>query len=142
MRKHKETSGPNGDDGRDHLLEKVAAVSRRMDSMEEIVGSLADANDGLKTKMLGKFGKSRRRAQVFLALDGIRDANAVAKLVRTQRQNVDVEIRTLWKSRLIDTAESNGRGVIYRKRSIDRFTGLSDDLMEIFNLDRDGRIRK
>src|SRR4051794_13519955 len=91
----------------DHLLEKVAAMSRRMDSLEEIVGSLADADDKVKAKMLGKFGTSRRRAQVYLAIDGIRDAHELAKVVGTQRQNVDVEIRTLMKKRLIDIAGKN-----------------------------------
>src|SRR5437660_537321 len=113
-------SGANSD--KDHLLEKVAAIGRRMDSVEEIVGSMADADDKLKARMLSKFGRSRRRAQVYLALDGIRDANAIAEFVGTQRQNVDVEIRSLWRKRLIDSAEGDGRGTIYRKRSIDRFT--------------------
>jgi hypothetical protein len=127
---------------KDHLLEKVAAIGRRMDSMEEIVGSLADADDKAKAKMIAKFGASRRRVRVYLALDGIKDAPTVGRLLRIHRQNVNKEIRALRKSRLIDIAESNGRGDIFRKRSIDKFTGLSDDLMEKFNLDKDGRLLK
>ena len=124
---------------KDHLLEKVAAISRRMDSVEEIVGSLADADDKAKERMIAKFSSRRRRVAVYLALDGVRDAPTIGRLLRIHRQNVNKEIRAMKKSRLIDIVESNGRGEIYRKRSIDRFTGLSNDLMEKFHLDQDGR---
>lgn len=127
---------------KDHLLEKVASIGRRMDSVEEIVGCLADADDKVKAKMLAKFGRGQVRAQVYLAINGIRDAHEIAKLVGTQRQNVDAEIRTLMKKRLIDVVEKNGRGTIYRKRSIDAITGLSDDVINKFNLDVDGRRRR
>lgn len=126
----------------DLVLQTVAAIGRRMDSVEEIVGTLADADDRLRAKMLAKFGKSRRCAQVYLALDGMRTVSDVSRKLGIQRQNVDVEIRKLWKKRVIDIAESTEQGVIYRKRSIDRFTGLSDDLMEMFGLDRSGRLLK
>lgn len=124
------------------LLDEVTAVKRRQDSLEEIVGCLADANDNLKTKNMAKFGSRRRRVCVYLALDGIRDANAVARVLRIERRNVDVEIRALKKGRLIDIADDSGRGVIWRKRHIDRITGLSDELMDKFNLDQAGRPRK
>jgi hypothetical protein len=124
---------------KDHMLENMAALNRRMDSVEEIVGSLADSDDRLRASMRAKIGKSRRRAQVFMAVNGIRDTNGIAKLVRMQRQNVHIELLAIAKRRLIDIAEENGRGAIYRKRSIDRFTGLSDDLMEKFDLDKNGR---
>ena len=124
---------------RDHLLEKVAAISRRMDSVEEIVGSLADADDKAKAKMIAKFGRSVRRVRVYLALDGVRDPTTVGRHLKVHRQNVNKEIRALRKGRLIELVESNGRSEIYRKRSIDKFTGLSDDLMELFCLDKDGK---
>lgn len=138
----KKNKNPNGDDSdpdKEHLLAKVAAIGRRMDSVEEIVGWLAHAEDKLPGKMLSSFGTSRRRAQVYLALDGVKNAVDIAKVARTQRQNVDVELRALRKKRLVDIVEANGRGVIYRKRSIDAITGLSDALMKMFNLDKYGR---
>src|SRR5687767_11439893 len=88
------------------LLDEMSSMKRRMDSVEEIIGCRADADDNLKAKNLGKFCSSCRRAQVYLALDGVRDASAVARLLRIHRQNVDVEIRALKRARLIDIAVS------------------------------------
>jgi hypothetical protein len=124
------------------LLDEVSAVKRRQDSLEEMVGCIADANDNLRARNMAKIGPRRRRAQVYLAINGVRHTNDIKKIVKTQRQNVDKEMRALRKDRLIDIADDSGRGTIYRKLVIDRMTGLSHDLIEKFGLDEDGRLQK
>ena len=120
------------------MLEVQSAHGRRLDGVEDLVSSIADT-DETRAKFLKRFGRSRRRAQVYLALDGIRDANDVAKAIRKVRQDVDKEIRHLVKNRLVELVEALGRGAIYRKRAVDKRVGLSHELMEHFRLDEDGR---
>jgi DNA-binding transcriptional ArsR family regulator len=126
----------------DEILRRVISIDNRQASMEDSLAWLVHAEDGLRDRMLGAFGTSRRRVQVYLELDGIKNVSAIALALRMKPQNVTSELRWLKKNRLIDIAEADGFGMVYKKKVFDAIVGLSDALMEKFNLDHRGRPKK
>jgi hypothetical protein len=106
--------------------------------MEDSLAWLVHAEDGLRDRMLKKFGSSRRRVQVYLALDGKRNVNAVASALSMKTQNVTAELRWLKGERLIDIADVSGASVVYKKKIFDSIVGLSAALMQEFNLNAEG----
>lgn len=122
----------------DEILRRVISIDNRQVSMEDSLAWLVHAEDGLRDKMLKKFGASRRRVQVYLALDGIKNVNAVALALSMKDPNVSRDLRWLKKERLIDLADVNGPGIIYKKKFFDAIVGLSEELMKKFKLNERG----
>src|SRR5437870_4763934 len=106
--------------------------------MEDSLAWLVHAEAGLLQKMLQKFGTSRRRVQVYLALDGMKNVNAVAATLSMKIPNVSRDLRWLKKERLIDLADATAPGVVYKKKFFDSIVGLSDALMKKFKLNEKG----
>jgi hypothetical protein len=122
----------------DEILRRVISIDNRQVSMEDSLAWLVHAEDGLRDRMLKKFGSSRRRVQVYLALDGKRNVNAVASALSMKTQNVTAELRWLKGERLIDIADVSGASVVYKKKIFDSIVGLSAALMQEFNLNAEG----
>jgi DNA-binding transcriptional ArsR family regulator len=122
----------------DEILRRVISIDNRQISMEDSLAWLVHAEDGLRDKMLKKFGTSRRRVQVYLALDGVKNVNAVASALSMKIPNVSRDLRWLKKERLIDLADANGPGIVYKKKFFDAIVGLSEELMKKFTLNERG----
>lgn len=121
------------------ILRRLIGIDHKADSMQDSLAWIVRANAGeLKQQLLSEFGASKRRAQVYLALDGTRTVNDVAEHLSMKRQNVTGELKTLKRLRLVDIVESDGRGTIYCKKFFDAVVGLSGALMTKFNLDPSG----
>jgi transposase-like protein len=102
------------------------------DRVEEVLGVLTYiASDpeveARNEDVLRKFfGKGRRRADVYLALDPTRNISQVAQTLGMKRQNVSSEIRALREANLILPQLVGGRGDVWvRNPTLERVLRLS-----------------
>ena len=125
----------------DEATTRLIKIDHRTENMQDSLGWLVVASaPQLSAQLLAAFGTSKRRAQVYLALDGRRSVNEVADHLGMKPQNVSIELTILKKKRLIDVTEGPDGGVRYsRKHQFDAIVGVSDNLMELFNVDADGK---
>lgn len=122
------------------ILEKLIRIDNRTDSMSHSLDWLVRASEPqLKETLIKAFGKSMVRVQVYLALDGKRNVNDLAKALGLVREAVSREIAWLRKKGLIEAIDADGRGTIYRRAQLDSIIRLSDDLARTFNLDKYGK---
>lgn len=125
------------------MLRRLIRIDHKTDSVQDSLAWLVRSNaHGLKEELLAAFGKSRRRAQVYLALDGNRNVTDLATHLGMHSPNISTELRSLKKLRLVDTVEAENSGTVYNKKFFDSVVGLSDALMDKFSLDESGRDTK
>ena len=74
-------------------------------------------------------GKSKRRADVYLATDGIKTASLIAQQLGMKRPNVSVDQNLLLKAGIIQPHVKWGKGFIYRKSSIHEIIGFAGLLL-------------
>jgi len=125
------------------ILEKLIKLDNRTDSMRHSLDWLVRASEPqLKEALIKAFGKSAVRVQVYLAVDGRKNVNDVAKALGLVRENVSREIAWLKKKELIAPIDADGRGTIYKKTQLDSIIHLSEDLARLFEFDKHGRSTK
>jgi DNA-binding transcriptional ArsR family regulator len=122
----------------DEILRRVISIDNRQVSIEDSLAWLVHAEADLKDRMVRTFGNSARRVQIYLALDGVKNVNAVASSLKMKVPNVSRDLAWLKKKRLIDIADASGNAMVYKKKIFDSIIGLSDALMLKFNLDSNG----
>lgn len=128
------------DEHADEILRRLIGIDHKTDSMEDSLAWIVRANaPHLKEELLDAFGKSKRRVQVYLALDGKRYVNEIAVHLVMKPQNVTAELRWLKAKRLVDIVEVDGAGTRYSKKFFDAVVGLSEALLTKFKLDESGR---
>ncbi|MGV9103561.1 MAG: hypothetical protein ACOC3C_05560 [Candidatus Thorarchaeota archaeon] len=81
------------------------------------------------------FGRSRRRAQIYLVIDGSRSVSEMGDMLGVQSPNISPVLGEFKDAGLIEIKriESDG-SYIYRKRRVDRILGISKMVREKFNL--------
>ncbi len=80
------------------------------------------------------FGKSKRRVEVFLAVDGKRTVDDIARLLRMKGPNVSRELANLKQEGLIEIKRIKREGYLYKKRRVDRILGISQRLKREFGI--------
>jgi len=122
------------------ILEKLIRIDNRTDSMRHSLDWLVRANEPqLKETLIKAFGRSKVRVQVYLALDGQKNVNDLAKGLGLVRENVSREIAWLRKKGLIEPIDADGRGTIYKRTQLDSIIHLSEELAHVFRLDKRGQ---
>lgn len=118
----------------DPLLDEIRTVR---DLVEETLGVLTfdvqdpDALARREQDIRKVFGRSRKRADVFLALNRDRNISEVAKDIGMQRQNVADDIKVLRKAGLVMPLTTGGRGDVWvRNPVLDRILGLTSKVAE------------
>ena len=124
-----------------NILEKLIRIDNRTDSMRHSLDWLVRANEPqLLDTLIKAFGKSVIRAQVYLALDGKKNVNDLAKALQLVREAVSREIAWLKKKGLIAPIDASGRGTVYKRTQLDSIIHLSEHLARQFHLDKYGRL--
>ena len=124
-------------------------ILRRLTNIEKKVGSIDETNafsmrsnrDAHQDQLKQLFGRSKRRAQVYLAANGRRAVGEIAEHLGMKRQNVTIELQTLEKEGLL-SAQTSGSATYWNKKPIDWALGISDLLIAKFKLDPDGNSRR
>jgi hypothetical protein len=123
------------------ILSRLALIEHKVDSLEQTTAFALRA-DAAKHQGTAKaiFKKSARRAQVYLAANGLRGVQEIADHLRMQRQNITPELNVLQEEGLLEIVGSSGGKDLWGKKPIDRTLRITKFLCEEFGLAKDGNI--
>lgn len=122
------------------LLSRIAKIQHKVDSLEQTTAFALRANS---TKHLAEvrkiFGRSTRRARVYLAANGTRNVQEIAAHLKVKRPNVSVELRKLIDEGLLEVVDTKSNSTVCAKTALVRTLRIPALLHGEFNLDKDGR---
>lgn len=123
------------------FLSRLAQIQHKVDSIEQTTAFAlrADADKHFASAM-EIFGKSKRRAQIYLAANGVRSVQEIAAHLKMQRQNVGPVLKILAEEGLLELIDSRSGSDIWARKSIDRTVRISKLLQAEFNLLADGQL--
>lgn len=119
--------------------QQLVELNVQVEEIRDFQGLIASVNrDEILETLLGHFGRPdtetfRKRAKVYLALDGYRTLGDVREFLTSDnisRQHMTKLLRPLKKQNLVVPVRST-RGHVYRRFAHDQFIGLSDKLVEL-----------
>ena len=121
----------------DEIAKDIREIKWHQEAIDSSMELLLKANrDAILVEIMGFFGRSKRRAQVFLAVDGKRTVADLTKLLALQKPNVSADLTRLKNEGLIEIKKITSEGYyIYKKRRVDRILGVSKKLRQKFELD-------
>jgi len=130
----------NSNQDRDQqILSRLARIEHKVDSLDQTAAFAlradADKHFGEVHKI---FGKSKRRVQVYLAVNGARSVQEIAEHLTMKRQNVGPDLKLLAEEGLIEIVDTEGGKDIYAKKPLDRSLRVSKFLQEEFELGPSG----
>jgi DNA-binding transcriptional ArsR family regulator len=127
-----------GSDGTAEVLRRLSNIERKVESIDETNAFAMRSNrEAHQQQIEGIFGKSRRRAQVYLAANGKRSVGDIASLLGMKQPNVSSDLTLLEKEGLLNVFSSAGFNH-WNKKPIDWALGVSELLMQKFKLDQNG----
>lgn len=99
------------------VVEKdVREIKYRVEAIEKSVDLLVRANrKEIIEDLLGFFGKSSERVNVFLAVDGERSVTQIATALKLKVQNASRRMGELEKAGLISVRKTSGPAKVYEK---------------------------
>ncbi len=121
------------------ILSRLARIEHKVDSLDQTAAFAlrADAPKHFDS-LRAIFKKSRRRVQIYLAVNGRRGVQEIAEHLNIKRQNVGPELRVLAEEGLIEIRDTEGGKDIYAKKPLDHSLRVSKFLQEEFNLSPSG----
>lgn len=120
------------------ILRRLSNIEKKVESLDETSAFAMRSNRAEHRKTLNEvFGKSKRRAQVYLTSNGQRSVNDIADLLDMQAPNVSIELTKLEKGGLL-AVTTDGSSSYWNKKPIDSSLGISDFIMDKFKLNPDG----
>jgi DNA-binding MarR family transcriptional regulator len=130
----------NGSLDRDQqILNRLARIEHKVDSLEQTTAFALRAESEKHFNSVKEiFKRGKRKAQIYLAIDGQRSVQEIAKHLSMKRQNVTPELRTLVEEGLIEVIDSNGGKDIYGRKPVDRTLRIAKFLQGEFDLSSDG----
>jgi len=131
---------PNHNLDRDQqILNRLARIEHKVDSLEQTTAfALRAEKDKHSNSVREIFVKSKRRAQVYLAVNGVRGVQEIADHLKMKQPNVSRELKILTEEGLVEIIDTQGGKDIYAKKPLDRTIRVSKILQEEFRLDPHG----
>jgi hypothetical protein len=121
------------------ILGRLANIEHKVDSFDQThafaLRKDADQHLGEVKKI---FGRSLRRAQVYLAADGSRSVQEIADHLNMKRQNVGPDLQYLGDEGLLELVDTRGGKDIWAKKPVDRTVRISRFLCTEFSLTQNG----
>ncbi len=125
------------------ILSRLAHIEHKVDSIDETNAfALRAEADKHKETVKKIFRHGSRRAQVYLAADGIRGVAEIAQHLGMKTPNVSPQLRILKEEGLLELVDASGRRDIWAKKAIDRTLRISKYLCEEYALHPDGRPKR
>jgi predicted transcriptional regulator len=123
------------------ILNRLARIEHKVDSIDQ-TGAFALRAEAEKhfasVKKIFKNGK--RRAQVYLAANGMRTVQQIASHLKMKRQNVGPELKVLHSEYLLEVIDVDGvQGDVWSKKTLDHSLRISQFLCSEYSLGEDGR---
>jgi DNA-binding transcriptional ArsR family regulator len=121
------------------ILSRLAVIEHKVDSLDQTTAFAlrADAEKHQTTIRL-IFEKRVRRAQVYLAINGQRTRQAIAKHLGMKEQNVSRELVALKDQGLVEAIDKQGGNVVWARKTVDRSLRISKFLQDFFSLTPEG----
>jgi hypothetical protein len=121
------------------ILSRLARIEHKVDSLEQTTAFAlrAEADKHFKS-VKDIFGRSKRKAQVYLAVDGVRGVQELAHHLHMQRQNVGPELKSLADEGLLEIIDNQGGKDIWGKKPVDRTLRITKFLQKEFSLGSNG----
>jgi hypothetical protein len=136
----KETRKDKAEEPYQQILHRLAHIEHKVDSIDETNAFALRADAEKHEETVRKiFGKSKRRAQVYLAADGTRGVVEIGQHLGIKTPNVSPDLRILKEEGLLEIVDASGRQDFWAKKTIDKTLRISKYLCEQYNLTSDGR---
>jgi len=125
------------------ILARLAKIEHKVDSIEQTNAfALRAEADKHFAEVKKIFGNSLRRAQVYLAADGLKSVQEIAQFLRMKRQNVGPDLKYLGEEGLLELVDSHGNMDIWAKKPVDRSLRITQFLCDVFSLNKNGLKQK
>lgn len=125
------------------ILRRLSNIEHKVDSLDQTTAFALRADSSRHFDQVRKiFGNSRRRVQVYLAANGRRSVQEIAKLLHIKEPNVSRELSKLEAEGLLEIIEKEAGKSYWGRKPIDRTVRISKLLMAEHKLDKDGLPRK
>lgn len=115
----------------------IREIKWHQEAIDSSMELLIKANrEAILEEIMEFFGRSKRRAEVYLAINGKRTVSDIVDLLVMKSPNVSIELSKLKEEGLIEIKEITPDGTyIYRKRRVDKILGISKRLRKKFNIE-------
>jgi DNA-binding transcriptional ArsR family regulator len=135
----KETRKDKAEEPYQQILHRLGHIEHKVDSIDETNAFALRAEAKKHQETVSEiFGKSKRRAQIYLAADGTRGVVEIAQHLGMKQPNVSPDLRILKEEGLLEIVDATGRQDFWAKKTIDRTLRISKYLCEQYNLKPDG----
>lgn len=125
-------------DATQQILSRLGEIEHKVDSLGQTHAFALRANRAEIVAVVTQiFRNAKRKAQVYLAVNGRRSVNEIADHLHMKRQNVGVILAALRDEDLLGSIPQGGRD-IWHKLPVDRTIGITKILTEQYGVDRDG----
>ncbi|MBU7036697.1 MAG: MarR family transcriptional regulator [Theionarchaea archaeon] len=120
----------------DEATRDIREIKWHLEAIDCSMELLTKANkDNILAEIMSFFGKSKRKAEVFLAVNEKRTVDDITELLQMKESNVSRELTSLKNEGLIELWKLTSEGHrIYRKRKVDRILGISRILKQEFGI--------
>jgi DNA-binding transcriptional ArsR family regulator len=136
----KETRKEKTEEPYQQILHRLAHIEHKVDSIDETNAFALRAEAEKHQETVRKiFGKSKRRAQIYLAADGTRGVVEIGQHLGVKTPNVSPDLRILKEEGLLEIVDASGRQDFWAKKTIDKSLRISKYLCEQYDLMPDGR---
>ncbi|MGA2635755.1 MAG: ArsR family transcriptional regulator [Terracidiphilus sp.] len=133
-------TSPTDIDRDQQILSRLSRIEHRVDSIDQTQAFALRADDAKHSNTVKEIFKTgTRRAQVYLAADGTRGVDEIAKHLKMKRPNVSRELKVLFEEGMLEIADATGRRDIWGRKAIDRTLRISAYLRREYGLAPDGR---
>jgi DNA-binding MarR family transcriptional regulator len=124
------------------ILNRLALIQHKVDSLEQTTALALRADSQKHFGEVKKiFGMSKRKAQVYLAVDGKKCVQEIAQHLNMKRQNVGPELKDLAAEGLLEIIDNEGGKDIWGKKPVDRTLRITQFLQQEFGLSSNGLLR-
>lgn len=138
--KLKESRRDKAEEPYQQILSRLAHIEHKVESIDETNAFALRAEAEKHQDTVKKiFGKSKRRAQIYLAADGTRGVVEIAQHLGMKQPNVSPDLRILKEEGLLEIVDASGRQDFWARKTIDKTLRISKYLCEQYNLRSDGR---
>jgi DNA-binding transcriptional ArsR family regulator len=120
----------------DELAVDIKMIRWRQESIDSSMDLLLKANrEAIMSEIESFFGNSKRRAQVFLAVDGKKSVGEIAQMLNIKMPNLSADLSKCAEEGLIERVPSAVKGgFVYKKKKIDMVLHVSEFLRKKFGL--------
>jgi DNA-binding MarR family transcriptional regulator len=137
-------SGHDSNDLGQQVLRRLARLENKVDSIDQTSAFALRADyDRHKQSVTAIFRDGKRRAQVYLAANGLRTVQQIAAHLKMKAQHVSRELTHLSDEGLLEiAADSGGSSRLWKKKALDRSLRISQFLEKEYSLSADGHVQK